>query len=96
MLFRSLELHASLSVSRSPVDIHHNISPLPPRCHRPLRASALAFMGQYSSHPSRRRKRGSGEHHADHPESEGGGGVKGMFDGAMAGNPVLMMTSMAM
>lgn len=45
------------------------------------------------------RKRGSKDHQSPgHAGSEGigGGSVQGMFDGAMAGNPVLMITSMAM
>ncbi|CAM9120809.1 unnamed protein product [Ectocarpus sp. 4 AP-2014] len=35
-------------------------------------------------------------HHKDNKKRESSGGVQGMFDGAMGGNPVLMFTSMAM
>ncbi|CAM9362217.1 unnamed protein product, partial [Hapterophycus canaliculatus] len=34
--------------------------------------------------------------HKDHKAHESSGGVQGMFDGALKGNPVLMITSMAM
>ncbi|CAM9261338.1 unnamed protein product [Ectocarpus fasciculatus] len=35
-------------------------------------------------------------HHKDNQKRESSGGVQGMFDGAIGGNPVLMFTSMAM
>eukprot|EP00752_Nemacystus_decipiens_P004375 g3998.t2 len=36
------------------------------------------------------------DHHKDHKALESGSGVQGMFDGAIGGNPILMITSMAM
>ncbi|CAM9277865.1 unnamed protein product, partial [Scytosiphon promiscuus] len=50
-----------------------------------------------SSSSSHHRERGHHHHHhKDHKAAEPSGGVQGMFDGALKGNPVLMITSMAM